>query len=303
MHSRVTPIDARFETLFDWWIYRRATARPEALAAVSELTPAVAVTGGSRGIGLAIARRFARAGHPLILIARSAADLASAKEGIQQDNPTAPVIPIALDITSGNAAAIIETESQARGFYVDILVNCAGHGLSGPLCDHKDEAIERLVALNIAALTRMTKAFAPPMRARARGGIINVASLGGYVPGPYQALYYASKAYVLSLTEALAAEMAGSGVRVSVLAPGPVATDFHAAMGAGRARYRSLIPEQSAEKIAHAAYRGYFLGRRVIVPGLFNTAASLVLRVLPHTISVPIMKWLLDPGQQREGGR
>ena len=107
------------------------------------------------------------------------------------------------------------------------------------------------------------------MKARGAGGILNVASLGGYAPGPYQAAYYASKAYVLSLTEALAAEAAGSGVRICVVAPGPVETRFHAKMGGEGAFYRSFIRAQTPKAVAASAYRGFMLGRRVVVPGLF----------------------------------
>jgi short-subunit dehydrogenase len=136
------------------------------------------------------------------------------------------------------------------------------------------------------------------MLARGRGGIINVASLGGYVPGPYQAAYYASKAYVLSLTEAMAAEHAGSGVRIAVLAPGPVDTRFHTAMGAESAPYRWMLPAARADKVAAATQRDFTLGRRVIVPGLLYMAGSLVLRVLPHLVSVPLMGKLLRPALQ-----
>ena len=118
----------------------------------------------------------------------------------------------------------------------------------------------RLLDLNVRALTALTRHFLDGMRVRGRGGILNVASLGGYTPGPYQAAYYASKAYVLSLTEAMAAETAGEGVRVCALAPGPVDTGFHARMGAEGAFYRYLLPPASAEAVARAGYRGFALG-------------------------------------------
>ncbi len=137
------------------------------------------------------------------------------------------------DVTATDAIATIEAALAAHGAYADVLVNSAGIGLSGPFHAHAPEDVVRLIDLNVRALTQLTRHFLPGMRVRGRGGILNVASLGGYTPGPNQAAYYASKAYVLSLTEAIAAETAGEGVRVCALAPGPVNTAFHARMGRG----------------------------------------------------------------------
>jgi short-subunit dehydrogenase len=133
------------------------------------------------------------------------------------------------------------------------------------------------------------------MRVRGRGGILNVASLGSYVPGPNQAAYYASKAYVLSLSEAIAAETAGEGVRVCALAPGPVNTAFHARMGAERALYRAFVPPASAEAVARAGYLGFVLGWRVTIPGVFNPLLALATRILPHRIVIPVVGLLLRP--------
>src|SRR6185295_19609529 len=125
------------------------------------------------------------------------------------------------------------------------------------------------------------------------GGVLNVASIGSYAPGPYQAVYYASKAYVLSLSEAVAAETAGEGVRVSALAPGPVNTGFHRKMGSERAFYRYLVLPASPESVAAAGYRGFAFGWRVIVPGILNPALAVAMRILPHRIVIPIIGRLL----------
>ena len=132
------------------------------------------------------------------------------------------------------------------------------------------------------------------MRVRGRGGILNLASLGGYAPGPNQAAYYASKAYVLSLTEAIAAETAGEGVRVCALAPGPVNTRWHARW-ARSAFYRSFVPPASARSVARAGYLGFVLGLRVTIPGLINPFLALAMRIMPHRIVIPIVGWLLRP--------
>ncbi|HJZ44586.1 MAG TPA: SDR family oxidoreductase, partial [Hyphomicrobiaceae bacterium] len=287
----VTPA---LRSLIDAWVGRRARPSREALAAVAGREPATVVTGASRGIGLALARRFAEAGDTIVLVARRAGPLEDAAAALARDHRV-KTVPVALDITATDAPAAIEQALADHGLYGDRLINNAGIGLTGAFFAHDAEDIDRLIALNVTALTRLTRHALGEMRARGRGGILNVASLGGYTPGPYQAAYYASKAYVISLTEAIAAETAGAGVRIAVLAPGPVATGFHAAMGAEAALYRALIPALSPERVARAAYRGFMLGRRVIVPGVLGTPMAYALRIIPHPILVPLIGVLLDP--------
>ena len=283
--------------LADFWISRRRfnPAQVEvARAAVAHLKPIVVVTGGSRGIGAALAMRFAEAGNDVALVARESGGLSDAARQIS-GKTRQRVIELVQDITLTEAPQNIETSLAAEGFYIDVLINNAGIGLSGPFVQLKPGEIDGLIDVNVSSLTRLMRHVLPAMRARRRGGILNVASLGGSVPGPYQAAYYASKAYVLSLTEAVAAETAGQGVRISVLVPGPVNTSFHASMGAEDARYRWALPAQSPETVARIAYRSFDLGQRVIIPGLFNRIAFGALRLLPHPVSVPIMAWLLSP--------
>jgi short-subunit dehydrogenase len=133
------------------------------------------------------------------------------------------------------------------------------------------------------------------MRVRGRGGILNVASLGGYTPGPYQAAYYASKAYVISLTEAIAAEVAGEGVRMCALAPGPVNTAWHERAGAESAFYRTLALASSARAVAQTGYLAFLLGLRVAITGVFSPFLALAMRIMPHRILLPIVGWLLKP--------
>jgi short-subunit dehydrogenase len=282
----------------DLWIARYAKPSPEALRAVAHLKPAVVVTGASRGIGLAIARRFAEARHAVALVARDTGPLETAAAAIAQDfGVAAPAIP--LDVMRADAPGALDRRLAERGFYLDVLVNNAGTGLSGPFETHGSDEVTHLLDLNVSALTRLMHHALPGMLARARGGVLNVASLGGLAPGPYQAAYYASKAYVISLTEAVGYEHAGSGVRLSVLAPGPVDTEFHAAMGAEHSFYRQLILPLSPEATARAAYRGYVLGSRLIVPGFMNKVLAVALRILPHTLVLPLIGWLLRPRQER----
>jgi short-subunit dehydrogenase len=278
--------------LFPW----RANVDPYAVRAAREavayLKPAVVVTGGSSGIGLALAKRFIEAGRDVAIVARNAPKLADAVAQLKSATGI-ETTSILCDVTEANASDIIAAGLNRAGLYLDGLVNSAGTGLAGPFLSQTPVEIARLIALNVESLTRLTRAALPDMIARQRGGILNVASLGAYVPGPNQAAYYASKSYVVSLTGAIASETYGQGVRVSALLPGPVDTGFHRNMGAEASLYRLILPSMTPDRVARGAYRGFMFGQRVIVPGLFNTAAVLALKVLPHVVTVPIVYGLL----------
>jgi short-subunit dehydrogenase len=283
--------------LIEAWRRRYWRADPAALAAYAGLRPFTVVTGGSEGIGLALARRFAGAGNDVLLVARRPEPLIAAAERIRAESRV-EVATASIDITRPDAIGALEAALAARGAYADILVNSAGIGLAGQFGEQSPETLAQLLDLNVRALTTLSRHFLAGMRVRGRGGILNLASLGGYAPGPHQAAYYASKAYVLSLSEAVAAETAGEGVRVCALAPGPVNTRFHARMGAEGALYRALVPPASAEAVARMGYLGFVLGWRVTIPGLINPCLALALRVMPHRLVIPIVGWLLQPRGQ-----
>lgn len=271
-----------------WRASADSNAVRAALAAVAHLKPAVVVTGGSRGIGFAIARRFLQAKRETVIVARNGPRLEEAVKELKAATGIEPT-SILCDVSETNAADIIATGLSRAGLYLDVLVNNAGTGLAGPFLTQSPVEISRLIALNVESVTRLTHAALPDMIARRRGGILNVASLGAYVPGPNQAVYYASKSYVVSLTEAIASEVSGQGVRVSTLVPGPVDTAFHGKMGAERSLYRFILPSMTPDRVARSAYRGFMFGQRVIVPGLFNAVSVVALKILPHIITVPIM--------------
>lgn len=281
-------------SLLQSWRRRWWRPDPAALAAFEGLRPVTVVTGGSEGIGFELARRFASAGNDVMLVARRLEPLEQAAAQIRAETKAAVGV-LSLDITVPDAVAKIEAALQSQGAYADILVNNAGIGLAGPFHAHSDADVLRLVDLNVRALTQLTHRFLPGMRVRGRGGILNVASIGGFAPGPNQAAYYASKAYVLSLTEAIAAETAGEGVRVCALAPGPVNTRWHEKAGAQSAFYRSFVPPASARSVAWAGYLGYVLGLRVTIPGLVNPIMAVAMRIMPHRIVIPIIGVLLRP--------
>jgi short-subunit dehydrogenase len=275
------------------WLRRYWRSDGDALAKFAELSPVVVITGGSEGIGFALAKRFAAAGNALLLVSRNAERLKYAAVALRSFGVAVDVL--ALDLTTADACEVLDQKLMALGAYVDVLVNDAGMGLSGDFTAHPPEAIARLVDLNVRALTVLTRHYLPGMLVRGRGGILNMASVGSYSPGPNQAVYYASKAYVLSLTEAVAHETAGQGVRICALAPGPVKTAFHARMGAERAFYRLLTPPISPDLVARLGHWGFELGMRVVWPGLLTPFAALAMRLMPHRLLNVIVSTLLRP--------
>ncbi len=200
---------------------------------------------------------------------------------------------MALDLTTSDAPARVLAWLAANGAVASLLVSNAGIGLAGEFSTQDVVELARLVDLNVRAPTTLTHAILPGMLERGEGGIINVASLGGYAPGPHQAAYYASKAYVISLTEALAWEIRGRGVKVSVVAPGPVRTGFHAAMRSDHSYYLKVLGIVDPERVARAGYRGHRLGMTVVYPRLIDRVLALAMRLTPHVILVPIVSWLL----------
>ncbi len=259
------------------------------------------ITGGSEGIGFAIARLLAQRGHDLLLIARRGDVLEAAAAGIRADYRVV-VATLSLDLTRADCLDVLDGELAKLGRHPHMLVNNAGIGYAGRFSEARLDELDHLIGLNVAVPSRLMHHVLPGMRARGGGGILNIASLAGYVPGPYQAAYYASKAYLISLSEALAAEVKADGVRVTVVAPGPVETRFHAKMGAERALYRWLVPASTPASVARWAVRGYELGLRTVVPGVLNLVGAAALRLTPHVVLVPMMAWLLDPRRPAEKG-
>lgn len=250
------------------------------------------ITGGSEGIGLSLARQFAEAGHALMLVARTEPALQASAEALRQAYPVT-VHTVVADLTTEAGRDAVEAAVHAGGLHVEFLVNNAGVGNAGPFAEADPGELERMLHLNVMALTDLTRRFLPGMIARDRGGVLNVASLGGLVPGPFQAAYYASKAYVVSVTEALAAELARTNLRVSVAAPGVVRTQFHVRMGVKHDIYIKVLPSMDPDRVAQVAFQGFMRGRRVIVPGILNRANALAIKLLPHAIVVPVTRLLL----------
>jgi len=222
------------------------------------------ITGASSGIGAALAHVFAAHGHDLALSARSEGDLAAVADAIAATGRPRPhVLPADLGRPDGVDGLVREFE--ARGLEPDCVVNNAGFGLVGAAGELDRTAQLAMIDLNVRALTDLSLRWIDTL-SRRRGGILNVASVAGFMPGPGMAVYYATKAYVVSFSQALHHELKDQGVRVTALCPGPVPTKFQERASMGEVPMGALI-EQSAEDVARAGYAGLVAGRRLVVPG------------------------------------
>jgi len=260
---------------------------------MSSLEPVTLITGASAGIGAALAREFARQGHALALTARREAQLGALADEIAAAGHTRPQV-IAADLGAAEGPALVEEGLAARGLEPFIVVNNAGFGLLGHAARLERASQLAMIDLNIRALTDLTLRWLPSVTHH-RGGILNVASIAGFLPGPGMAVYHATKVYVVSLTEALHAELGTDGVRVCALCPGPVETEFNGRAGVPNDYFPSLL-NRSAEQVAREGYAGFMGGHRVVVPGGPNRILTLLPRLLPRGLILTGMAW-------RWGGR
>ena len=245
------------------------------------------ITGASVGIGAELARVFAAHGHDLALVARSAGRLdALAAELAAAGRPRPIVIPC--DLAERDAADTIAAALAAADARVVCLVNNAGYGLLGAVADLDPRGQLGIVDVNVRAVLDLTARFLPDLKL-ARGRILNVASMASYMSGPGMAVYYASKHFVSAFSRALSQELKASGVSVSLLNPGMTQTEFQARAGMAKAPGLAGIKGASARSVAEAGYRGMMAGRWVIVPGLGNRLASLVLPLLPDALMLPMI--------------
>jgi uncharacterized protein len=237
------------------------------------------ITGASAGIGTELARVFASNGHRVALVARRADRLAALAGEIAASGGAAPVV-IACDLEQADAADKITAALANAGVEVDYLVNNAGFGLFGRAVELDRAGQLGIIAVNIRAMTDLTLRLSDQV-IRHHGGILNVGSIAGFLPGPGMAVYYASKAYVLSLTEALRGELGERGVRVTALCPGPVPTEFQARAGF-QPGFDSAILNVSASDVAKAGYRGLMANKRVVLPGFGIKVVPFLLRLFPR---------------------
>ncbi len=250
-------------------------------------TETALITGASSGIGLHLAHEFARHGHPVVIVAPVASELEEvAAEFRAKHNVTARVI--AKDLEEPDAAQEIFDELQEAGIEIDILVNNAGHGSQGKWWEMSIDEDLSVMRLNVEAVLRLTKFFLPPMLRRNRGRILNTASMVGFQPAPMLATYAASKAFVLSWSEALAVELDDTPISVTALCPGVTDTDFFKKGDAEGILGRQSSNVMSPQDVAKAGYDAMIAGELFVVPGTLNKIMTAARRILPVTTQAKI---------------
>ena len=233
------------------------------------------VTGASAGLGVDFARQLSKRGHRLVLVARRKERL----EELARDLGNARAV--AIDLSKKDAAAKLLADLESNGETVDLLVNNAGFGLIGRFAELDAKRERQMIDLNVGALTELCRAVAPGMIARKSGGIINVASTAAFQAGPKMAVYFATKAFVLSLTEALHEELKPHGIKVSCLCPGPTRTEFGEVAGFGGNGMFDRVAMESPEVVT-AGLEGLDSNKAVVIPGLVNKIGAAATRFAPR---------------------
>ncbi len=260
------------------------------------------VTGASSGIGLELCRLLARDGARVVMVARDEGRLQRAARWVQAEVPTAALTLVPADLAVPNAAAALHARVEHNVGEVDFLANNAGVGMSGQFSEADPRAVADLVQLNVVGLTELTRPYLREMLGRRSGRVLNVASTAAYLPGPGMAVYYATKAFVLSFSEALAEETAGTGVTVTALCPGPIDTGFAARAGIEGSRLLRGPLVLPAAQVAEAGYRGALEGKRVVIPGLANKLMVEGLRLLPRSVAASLAGRAHEPAPGRDEG-
>jgi short-subunit dehydrogenase len=255
----------------------------------------VLITGASGGIGYELAKLFARAHHNLVLVARSGDKLAQVANELQSHGVT--VRTYSLDLTQPPAPKFLFDQLQTEGVAIDVLINNAGFGAFGEFARMSNEEIFGQIQLNIIALTELTRLFLSPMLARRIGRIMNVASTAGFQPGPLMAVYYATKAYVISFSEAIANEVRNSGVTVTCFCPGATHTGFAKRAGNDKSRLFKQLGAMNVEKVALDGYRAVMEGRTLAISGAHNWLVAQSTRFAPRKMVTAISRWISEPSQ------
>jgi hypothetical protein len=242
----------------------------------------VLITGASSGIGLELARLYAAAGSDLVLVARSEDKLSELADELRAAHDIiVRVLPA--DLSQPGAAVAIYEVLSGTGIDIDILINNAGFGARGSVAELSIARQLQMMQVNMTTLFELTRRLLPGMIERDRGGILNIASTAAFQPGPYMGVYYASKAFVLSFTEALAGELTDTAIQVTCLAPGPVATGFGAVAGVeDTVLFKAGVLD--ASKVAWAGYRGLRRGKTLVIPGLRNKFTATAVRLVPRSL-------------------
>ncbi|RLP56374.1 MAG: SDR family oxidoreductase [Ketobacter sp.] len=252
------------------------------------------ITGASSGIGYEISKLLAEQGHDLVLVARREEHLHQFAASLRKDFAI-EVRVIAIDITQLEKIDRLYDTLRKENIPVDILVNNAGLGVWGAFTANDTDAEINQIQLNITALTYLTKLFATDMVKRGLGKILNIASVAGFMPSPYMAVYNASKAYVVSFSEALRVELKGTGVSVTVSCPGPTASEFHQTAGTDNLKLLKLLPAMSCEQVARVSVAGMHKRKALVVPGVINRVMTLLPRIAPRWLVAFTLKLIFKP--------
>jgi uncharacterized protein len=250
------------------------------------------ITGASGGIGYELAKLFARSHYNLVLVARSRDKLTEVANELEAVGVN--VKTIALDLGTEPAPKFVFDQVQREGIAIDILINNAGFGAFGEFANMPEEEILGQIRLNIIALTELTRLFLPPMIARGSGRVMNVASTAGFQPGPLMAVYYATKAYVISFSEAIANEVQHSGVTVTCFCPGATNTGFAKRAGNDKSRLFQQFGAMSVEKVALDGYRAVMEGRTLVISGVHNWLVAQSSRFAPRKMVTRISRWVSE---------
>jgi len=246
------------------------------------------ITGASSGIGLELAHLFARDGYRLVLVARSRGALRELGDDLQSRySITVRISP--KDLAHPASPSELHSELQEAGIVLDVLVNNAGFGGGGAFLDTDWNNEAEMMQVNMVALTHLTKLFLPQIRAR-EGNVLNVASTAAFQPGPFMNVYYASKAYVLHFSEALAEELEGTGVTVTCLCPGPVRTNFQKRAHIGETRLFHSPLMVDVREVARIGYEGMKQGKRLVIPGWKNQLGVAMLRLSPRKMVTKVVR-------------
>jgi len=257
--------------------------------------PTALITGASSGIGLAVATRLARDGFAVVLVARSADRLQALARSLESSTNTHATV-VTQDLSCSGCGARLQRQVAALGIDVDVLVNSAGMGTYGRFAELPVEREISEIALNASALVEVTRAFLPAMTARGRGAIINIASMAAFQPVPYMAVYGATKAFVLSFTMALRAELVQSGVHVTAICPSAVETPFIAQLGSESLRNTAAFSKpMSPDRVASAVALAIHSGASTRVVGLKNKLLACAVRFLPPDLVAAAVERMLRP--------
>ena len=254
----------------------------------------VLITGASGGIGYELAKLFARDGHNLILVARSADKLSQVATELEATGVKVRTLP--LDLTDSPAPKFLFDQLQRESIAVDILINNAGFGAYGEFSQMSETEILGQISLNVTALTELTRLFLPAMIERRFGRIMNVASTAGFQPGPLMAVYYATKAYVISFSEAIANEVQNSEVTVTCFCPGATQTGFAKRAGNDKTRVFKRAAVMRADKVALDGYRAVMEGRTLAISGAQNWLVAQSARFAPRKLVTAVSRWVSESG-------